>query len=282
MKTLAVSLTLFVSLGFGQASQTAPPQIVDFPSGNLHLKGYLWKPSGPGPFPAILFNHGSGGPSPMETSGTSMKEAAETLASVFVKHGYAFLYPCRRGHGLSAGQGRFIQDELKQAEAANGIQGRQKLQLALMTGAHLDDTLAGLSFLKSVPGVDAHRIAAVGHSFGGQLTILAAERDPSLRAVIDFGAAANSWAKSAELRERLIASVRKSTVPMMLIHAANDYDTAPGRELAEELERSHKTHVLKIYPAVGQTADEGHNLVHSSIRLWEADVFRFLDENVRK
>jgi acetyl esterase/lipase len=31
--------------------------------------------------------------------------------------------------------------------------------------------------LKTVPGVDARRIAVAGHSFGGQLALLAAERD---------------------------------------------------------------------------------------------------------
>ena len=76
-----------------------------------------------------------------------MKEAAETLAPVFVKHGYAFFYPCRRGHGLSADQGKFIQDELKDEEATKGIEARQKLQFALLTGPHLKDTLAALSFL---------------------------------------------------------------------------------------------------------------------------------------
>ena len=42
------------------ASQTSIPEIVNVSSGTLDLKGYLWKPVGAGPFPAELFNHGSG------------------------------------------------------------------------------------------------------------------------------------------------------------------------------------------------------------------------------
>jgi carboxymethylenebutenolidase len=283
MKTFATLLLLsLASLSFGQSGQPGTAEIVQFPSEQLHLKGYLWKPSGPGPFPAVLFRHGSGGPDAMQTSGMPMKEAAETLAPVFVKHGYAFFYPCRRGHGLSADQGKFIQESLKDEEAAKGIKARERLQFALLTGPQLEDTLAALSFLKTVPGIDARRIAVVGHSFGGQLTLLAAERDKGLRAAVTFGAAANSWTKSLELRERLLAAVKAANCPILLIHAANDYDTTAGYELAAEMEQLHKSFLLKIYLAVGKTPDEGHNLLYNSIPVWESDVFKFLDTNVRR
>jgi pimeloyl-ACP methyl ester carboxylesterase len=50
----------------------------------------------------------------------------------------------------------------------------------------LNDVMAGLSFLEGLAGVDSERIALVGHSFGGQLTLLAAERDQRVRAVVTF------------------------------------------------------------------------------------------------
>ncbi len=68
----------------------------------------------------------------------------------------------------------------------------------------------------------------------------------------------------------------------MLIHGENDFSTAAGRALAAELERLHKPHLLKIYPPVGQSTDEGHNLLYLAIPQWEDDVFRFLDEYVRR
>ena len=46
--------------------------------------------------------------------------------------------------------------------------------------------------------------------------------------------------------------------------------------------RLSKPHVLKIYPSFGHTADDGHNLVYLDIARWEKDVFRFLDEHVRR
>src|SRR6202007_740297 len=36
-----------------QSSQPATHQTVDVSSGTLHLKAYLWKPAGSGPFPAV-------------------------------------------------------------------------------------------------------------------------------------------------------------------------------------------------------------------------------------
>jgi len=131
MYKLAVELALLLSpLAFGQSAEVGPPQIVEFPSSGLHLKGYLWKPAGRGPFPAVLFNHGSGGTDAIHTSGMSMSEAAAVLAAVFVKHGYVFFFPCRRGHGLSADQAEFMQDALKKQEVSGGIEARNKLQFA--------------------------------------------------------------------------------------------------------------------------------------------------------
>ncbi len=68
----------------------------------------------------------------------------------------------------------------------------------------------------------------------------------------------------------------------MLIHAANDYSTAAGRALADELARLHKPHVLRIYPPVGRTQEDGHNVLYKAIPQWEDDVFRFLDKYVRR
>jgi len=262
--------------------QTTPvvPTTVEFPSGKLHLKGYLWKPAGTGQFPAVLFNHGSGGLDPDHTAGMQITEAAEILAPFFIKHGYAFFYPFRRGYGPSADQAPFMQDVLRREEQAKGREARQRLQSILLTTEQLDDVMAALVFLKTVPGVDTKRIALVGHSFGGQLTLLTAERDTTVRAAVTFAAAAESWKRSPELRESLMGAVRRTDAAVMLIHAENDYDTAAGNALAGGLERLHKPHALKIYPPVGLNSDDGHNMVYENIPAWENDVFEFLDRYV--
>jgi carboxymethylenebutenolidase len=274
---LALACVLSTAATAQNLYQSTGPEIVELRSGSPHLKGYLWKPQGPGPFPAVLFNHGSGAADGQHTAGQTMEEAASALAPIFIRHGYAFFYPCRRGQGLSGDQGPFMQDLLEREEAAKGKEARQHLHYLLATTDHLDDALAGLSFLKTAPGIAPGRIAVVGHSFGGVLTLLSGARDDAIRAEVTFGAGANSWRLSPELRGRVLAAIRKTSAPIMLIQAANDYDTTPGTEIAAELERQGKPHFLKIYPAIGKNAEEGHNLLYLAVPEWEPDVFAFLD-----
>jgi carboxymethylenebutenolidase len=278
-KFLLVALTQIAAVAHQPTAITS--EIVVVPSGALRLKALLWLPENGGPFPAVLFNHGSGSSDAMHTGPFVITEAAERLGPIFVKHGYAFLYLFRRGQGLSADQGDFMPKLLQREKMANGEEARKGLQLRLLTTDHLNDVIAGLSFLKKLSHVDANRIAIAGHSFGGQLTLLAAERDSSVRAAVTLGAAAGSWEDWPELRERLLSAVRKTSAPLMLIHASNDYSTAPGNAMAAERKRMGKPQVLKIYPAIGKTSEEGHNFVYSAVDRWETDVFKFLDANVR-
>ena len=274
-------LVIVLMVAGGWADQTpklSSPDTVTIPSGNLRLKAFLWKPAGAGPFPAVLFNHGSGGVDAAHTAGMPITEAGERLAPVFLKHGYAFLYLFRRGQGLSSDQAPFMQELLRKEEASRGAVARQQLQFKLATQDHLDDVLAALAFLRTVAGVDPQRIAIAGHSFGGQLTLLAVERDPSVKAAVTFAAAAGSWNRSPELRERLLTAVGTTNAAIMLTQAANDYSTTAAQSLAAELQRLHKPHLLKIYPPVGSTAEDGHNALYEALPEWEADVFSFLDE----
>ena len=171
-RTLLVLITLAPVAFAIEPPAPIVPETVVVPSGKLRLKAFLWKPTGSGPFPAVLFNHGSGGPDADHTAGMRVTEAAEKLAPLFLKHGYAFLYLFRRGQGLSVDQGPFMQDILRSEEANNGANARHHLQLVLATTEHLDDVLAALAFLKAAPVVDAKRIAIAGHSLRSATTPL--------------------------------------------------------------------------------------------------------------
>jgi carboxymethylenebutenolidase len=263
----------------GQSLTRVAPETVAVPSGTLRLTGLLWRPQGSGPFPAILFSHGSG----LRIGPALARDRALAIGPVFAKHGYVFLYLFRRGYGLSAGQGESMGAILDREAKARGEEARRHLQVVLLTTEYLDDVMAGLSFVRNLAGVDTGRIALAGHSLGGQLSLLAAERDKAVRAAVTFAAAAQSWEEvGAELQERMLSAVRNLSAPILLIHAANDYSIAPGQVMAAELARLKRPHQLKIYPAVGNTPAAGHDAVHTDIATWEGDVFRFLDEHMRR
>jgi dienelactone hydrolase len=204
------------------------------------------------------------------------------LGTVFARHGYVFLFLCRQGIGLSAGQGTADLDQMTRALAAEGQEGRNRVQLQLLEGEELNEARAGLSRLRAMREVDPTRLAVAGHSFGGSLTLFLAGQDPQLRAAVVFGGAAGSWDQSPALRERLLDAVRRTRAPVFFIHAANDYSTTPGEALAAEMKRLQKPHRLKIYPAFGRNSREGHNVHYRSVQTWESDVFGFLDQYVKR
>ncbi|HEV8362363.1 MAG TPA: dienelactone hydrolase family protein [Gemmatimonadaceae bacterium] len=266
-------LILYVGLSVGEAlaqSTTADTIVVE--SGGLKLRALLWRPAGKGPFPAVLFNHGSG-------PNTGMHRPA-MLGPVFATKGYVFLCLYRRGSGLSANQGSNSFDLLNRERETKGLEARNDLQLRLLD-SELEEVMAGLALLRTLREVDIRRIAIAGHSFGGSLTLLAAERDSTLRAAVVFGGAARSWDGSPKLQQRLLEAVRRARPPPFFVFAANDYSVAPAKVLSAELDKLGKPHRTMIYPAVGATPAEGHAFVYSSISTWERDVFLFLAEHMR-
>jgi carboxymethylenebutenolidase len=276
-------LVLTDLLAIAAGAQTShQPQTVEVHSGSLTLRALLWCPPGKGPFPAVLLNHGSGRSREELGRLGPYEQQADTLGSVFARHGYVFLYLFRRGVGLSANQGANAVDLMNAEFAALGQDARNALQLRLLENEEMADARAGLAFLRALPEVDTHNIAAVGHSFGGSLTLLLAEREPTLRAIVIFSGAGYSWDRSPPLRTRLVEAVRHISAPIFFIHAANDFSLSAGKALDAQLAQLGKPHRLKIYPPVGQTAEEGHSFLYLGVNTWELDVFDFLDEYTRR
>ena len=69
----------FVGHPRGSVAPTGGPDTVAFASGRMSLRGLLWKPAGSGPFPAILYSHGSG---------SDYASEAKALGEFFSRHGY--------------------------------------------------------------------------------------------------------------------------------------------------------------------------------------------------
>ena len=116
------------------------------------LFGYFMRPSGKGPFPAVLYAH----------SGFQLRDFDIDNAKEFVKRGFAVFLPTWRGENGNAGSFEMWFGEVRDAAAA-------------------------LDLLKNMPGIDESRLYATGHSAGGTIAMLLAETDSGLRAAAASG-----------------------------------------------------------------------------------------------
>jgi len=132
----ALALWILSSLFLPQLHLSAADAVA-FSSGKLTLHGVLYKPDGNGPFPAVIFNHGS-------APGMLSSEAFEALGPVFVSRGWVFFAPYRRGQGLSSSAGPYISDEINAALKSVGIRAGAATMVRLLETDHLDDQLAAL------------------------------------------------------------------------------------------------------------------------------------------
>ncbi len=88
-----------------QETDPGAPKFVSFPSGDLTLHGFLYKPEGDGPFPAIIWNHGS----------EKLPGQQPELARFYTKQGFVFFTPHRHGQGRSPGA--YIEDLIEKYAA---------------------------------------------------------------------------------------------------------------------------------------------------------------------
>lgn len=271
-KAVVLFFLLFSSVP-SSLSRSSEGQVVTFPSGDLTLHGVLYRPEGAGPFPAIVYNHGS-------APGMLSKEAFDALGPVFAKNGWVFFGPYRRGQGLSASAGKYVGDEISAATKTGGLAGGAATMVRLLETDHLNDQLAALAWLRMQKFVKTDRIAVAGNSFGGIEAVLGAERG-SYCAAIDSAGAAQSWAQAPELQSLMTRSVRNSRAPIFFFQAANDYDLSPSRVLSDAMKDAGKEFELKIYPPFGNSVQDGHTFGYFGSTVWADDVFRFLNKHCK-
>jgi carboxymethylenebutenolidase len=234
---------------------------VSFPAGEWVLRGHVFSPAGNGPFPAVVWNHGSERqPGPLDV-----------LGSFYTSAGYVLFCPHRHGHGDSPGEYAF--GSVPAGERSQAIE----LIIALHE-LYLADTLAAVDWLARQAFVDTARIAVSGASHGAIQAILATEADPSLVACVAFAPAAMGWRGNPELQNRLVHAVRAAGAPIFLLQAENDYDLSPSEVLGEELKRKGAPSHARVYPPYGESRDAGHaGFAREGVDVWGADVRTFLD-----
>lgn len=262
------NLAVAMALPVRALASSSEPMLAHYESDGRAYGGELFKPPGDGPFPAVLYNHGS-------APGMLNSQASKAIGPLFASHGFVFFMPYRRGQGLSAAAGPYIGDEISSANAHGGMAEGERTMTRLLSGEHLHDQLDAMRWLKSQPYVLAGQVAVAGNSFGGVESVLGAETG-SYCAAVDASGGAESWALSPSLRALMIRSVRASKSPIFFFQAANDFDTSPTKELATAMRTAGKKAQVKIYPPYGHSAREGHSFAYAGSDVWFPDVLTFL------
>lgn len=70
-------LLVAAPVAMGQSTHSTAPEIAVIPTGNLRLKAFLSKHAGPGPFPIVPFNNGSGGAASAHTVGLKPNDSGQ-------------------------------------------------------------------------------------------------------------------------------------------------------------------------------------------------------------
>ncbi len=200
---------------------------ITYLSDDLRIKGYLLQPQEDGLYPAIIYNAGDGGPSPVEM----MPYAIE---------GYVVVSSWLRGHGGSEGQDEY-------------------------GGADLNDVLNLIAPVRGLPNADANRLAMVGVSRGGMMTYLALTRTDEIRVAAVRGARSNLMCGLDGLEQELGGNMQevpqvyftRSAVnfahlinaPVLIQHGDQDEDVhvVHAYLMADALEYYGQPHKLSVY-----------------------------------
>ena len=107
---LSLCLCFVPAAGQGQSLPNFAYTEVFYPSGSLRIHAFLYRPSGVGPFPVVIYNHGA------RTGRPRRPEPNEYIGRLLTGAGYMVLIPERRGYGASEGPtlGQAIRNDMGQ------------------------------------------------------------------------------------------------------------------------------------------------------------------------
>lgn len=152
------------------------------PSGEagVRLEIVAARPGSGGPFPTVVFNHGSTGRG-QNKSLYSRTASPTVIGNYFVERGWMVLFPQRRGRGKSGGiYGEGL------APDGSGYSCDVDIAIAGFDRA-VEDIDAVVDHLRGRTDVDQHRLAIAGVSRGGILSIAYAGMRPNtFRGAVNF------------------------------------------------------------------------------------------------
>lgn len=269
-------LVIWVFSGVVQAQQSSP--IREFISTNLQEDGkqvrlelLVHKPAGAGPFPTLVFNHGSTG-NGNDPAQFKRSFAPKSVADYFVERGWMVLFPQRRGRGASDGlyDEGFQPDRSRYAcQAADSLPGVDRA---------IQDLDAVMEHVRTRTDVQQDRVLIGGQSRGGILAIAyAGERPDAFVGVINFvgGWLGSRCEHAVTVNTTTFKRGGKFPKPTLWIYGDSDpfYPLSHSRGNFEAFKAAGGTGSFESYWVPG--SNTGH-LVFLHPRLWSDHMSSYL------
>jgi dienelactone hydrolase len=238
----------------------------------IRLETVIFRPSGPGPFPLAVFNHGTTGRSPTPEL---LKETWVSLeiADFLNKRGWLVAFPQRRGRGKSDG---FCDEEVSR-NGKSGLACNIDISLSAVDRAltYID---AAIAVLRRRPDVAPGPVLIGGHSHGGVLSIAYAGMHPEQTlGIINFvgGWSSEGCAKSELINQTLFVRGVRYDRPTIWLYGQGDhfYSMAHSRKNFAAFENGGGHGKLFEFD---MPRDVGHNVIHYP-DLWASPVGEYLD-----
>jgi carboxymethylenebutenolidase len=188
-------------------------EAISFPASTApRLAGYLARPGGAGPFPALVVIHEAYG----------LNDDMREIARRFAGEGYvALAVDLFSGRSQVMCMFRLFAGSLRNSLDHGGVR----------------DLRAALDWLGVQPGVDATRLGAVGYCMGGALAIALSCADKRVKAIAPFYG----------MNPRPLEAVARAC-PVVGSYPERDFTTKGARALDAELDKYAIPHDIKIYP----------------------------------
>lgn len=231
------------------------------PERSVTLQVTVFTPSGPGPFPLAVLNHGATGNVRPESQS---RYRVTYSADYFLSRGYAVVLPMMRGYASSGGE---IDARRCNMEAV-GIEDAK-------------DIRAVIDYVATLPKIDASRIVIAGQSFGGWNTLaFGTLHYPNVKGLINF--AGGMIASTCRSPERTLARAvgrygADTHIPSLWFYGDNDalFPVETWRAMYEAYSAAGGAVELVAY---GKFMKNSHIMLNypEAFRIWVPKVDAFL------